>query len=213
MIPLICYLEKIEDPRKARGKRYNLVPILVCCFLATMCGYKNYSGFAEFCKNYKDSLFDILEFKDKKTPCAATFFNVIKSLGIQNVEKIISEWVESLLDDSEAIAIDGKTLRGTKKQGGDYYHLLSAFSTRFGITLYQEPVDVKSNEIPGVIELLKGIAIKGKIFTMDALLTQKNIAKKVVSNEGDYVMIAKDNQAFLRDDMVTDVSASLNNQR
>ena len=112
-----------------------------------------------------------------------------------------------------SVTIDGKTLRGTKKQGGDYYHLLSAFSTRFGITLYQEPVDVKSNEIPGVIELLKGIAIKGKIFTMDALLTQKNIAKKVVSNEGDYVMIAKDNQAFLRDDMVTDVSASLNNQR
>lgn len=201
MIPLISHLEKIKDPRKNRGKRYNLVPILLCCFLATICGYKNYSGYSEFCRNYGESLEDILGFNGKNTPCATTFFNVLKSVGIRAFEKIICEWVESLLSEEEVISIDGKTLIGTKKQGGKYHHLLSAFANRFGITLYQSPVDSKTNEIKGVIELLKGISIKGKIFTMDALLTQKKIAKTIVSGKGDYVMIAKDNQEFLREDI------------
>lgn len=201
MIPLISILENIKDPRKNRGKRYNLVPILLCCFLATICGYKNYSGYSDFCKNYKDSLSDILEFGDKKTPCATTFFNVLKAVGIKNFERVICEWVESLLSDEELISIDGKTLRGTKRQGGKYNHLLSAFSNHFGITLFQTPVDIKTNEIKGVIELLKGLTIEGKIFTMDALLTQKSIAKTIISGKGDYVMIAKDNQEFLCEDI------------
>ncbi|MEK7432432.1 MAG: ISAs1 family transposase [Cyanobacteriota bacterium] len=201
MIPLITYLEKLEDPRKNQGKRYDLIPLLSCCFIATICGYKNYSGFSEFCKNYKEKLLDVLDFRGKNTPCASTFFNVLKRVGIKNFEKVISEWVESFLDKTEVISIDGKTLRGTKKQGGKYNHLLSAFVNRLGITLYQNPVETKTNEITGVIELLKGITIEGKIFTMDALLTQKAIAKKIVSNKGDYIMVAKDNQAFLKEDI------------
>jgi predicted transposase YbfD/YdcC len=201
MIPLISYLEKLKDPRKTQGRRYKLRPILISCFLATICGYKNYSGYAEFCKNYRDSLSEVLGFGNKKTPCSTTFFNVLKAIGIRNFEKIISEWVESLLSESEVISIDGKTLRGTKKQGGKYNHLLSAFVNKLGITLYQSQVDVKTNEIKGVIELLKGIVLEGKIFTMDALLTQKTIAKAITYGKGDYVMIAKDNQEFLREDI------------
>lgn len=201
MIPLISHLEKIKDPRKNRGKRYNLIPILICCFLATVCGYKNYSGYSDFCKNYKDNLSELLCFGNKKTPCPTTFFNVLKAVGIKNFEKIICEWIESLLSEGEVISIDGKTLRGTKKQGGKYSHLLSAFSNKLGITLYQTPVDSKTNEIKGVIDLLKEIVLDGKIFTMDALLTQKPIAKEIISGNGDYVMIAKDNQPFLREDI------------
>ena len=89
---------------------------------------------------------------------------MLKAVGIKNFEKVICEWVESLLSDSEIISIDGKTLRGTKRQGGNYHHLLSAFANRFGITLFQTSVDSKTNEIKGVIELLKGITLEGKIF-------------------------------------------------
>lgn len=200
ILPLIEVLEKIEDPRSNQGKRYKLTSILSVCFMATICGYKHYSGFAEFCKNYKDSLSDILGFENK-TPCEATFFNVLKKVGIKKFEKIICSWVETILSKEEAISIDGKTLRGTKKQGGKYYHLLSAFSARFGITVFQSSVDSKTNEIKGVIELLKGLTIEGKIFTMDALLTQKSVAKTIVSGKGDYVMTAKNNQEFLREDI------------
>ena len=48
---------------------------------------------------------------------------------------------------------------------------------------------------------MKDITIKGKILTMDALLTQKEIAKKIIKEGGYYLMVAKDNQSFLKDDI------------
>lgn len=67
--------------------------------------------------------------------------------------------------------------------------------------MYQSSVNSKTNEIKGVIELLKGISLEGKIFTMDALLTQDKIAKTIVDGRGDYLMIAKDNQLFLKENI------------
>lgn len=200
IIPLSEVLKKIEDKRKKQGKRYELVPILICCFIATICGYKRYTGFSEFCKNYREELSDVINL-EKNLPCSSTFFNIFKKIEVKKVEKVIGKWVESLLEKEEVISIDGKTLRGTKKQGGKYHHLLSAFATKYGITIYQNPVDAKTNEIKGVIELLKEITIEGKIFTMDALLTQKKVAETIVLGNGDYVMVSKDNQEFLKEDI------------
>lgn len=48
---------------------------------------------------------------------------------------------------SEAGAINGKTLRGSRKQVASGAHLLSAVSYRLGLTLAQSGFDDKSNEI------------------------------------------------------------------
>jgi hypothetical protein len=46
---------------------------------------------------------------------------------------------------ADAIAIDGKTLRGSQKQGAPGVHLLSALAHRVGLTLAQQAVDDKTN--------------------------------------------------------------------
>ena len=43
-------------------------------------------------------------------------------------------------------------------------------------------------------DLFADLIIAGRVFTMDALLTQRDIAETIVENQGDYVMIAEDNQ-------------------
>jgi len=117
---------------------------------------------------------------------------------------VLGAWVETVLQELEldtsllAIALDGKTLRGSKKVGAAMAHLLSAVSHGVGLTLYQVGVDRKTNEIPVALELLKGLLIEGRVFTMDALLTQRKIAQTIVDNQGDYFMIAKGNQAHLQ---------------
>lgn len=80
-------------------------------------------------------------------------------------------------------------------------HLLSAVSHGIGLTLYQVGVDSKTNEIPVAQELLKGLLIEGRVFTRDALLTQRQIAQTIVDNKGDYFMLAKGNQANLQQDI------------
>lgn len=56
----------------------------------------------------------------------------------------------------------------------------------------------KTNEIGAVNELLAGLILKGRVITMDALLTQRKLAEAILAQGGHYVMIAKDNQAELR---------------
>ena len=103
----------------------------------------------------------------------------------------------------EAIAIEGKPLRGSQKQGAPGAHLLSALAHRVGLTLAQQAVDDKTNEIPIALDLLRHLVLEGRIVTMDALLTQRQIAQQIVEAGGDYVMVVKENQPQLLDDIET----------
>jgi predicted transposase YbfD/YdcC len=126
------------------------------------------------------------------------------------LEAKLGAWAAGLLreepgieEGEEAIAIDGKTLRGSKKQGAPGAHLLSALAHRVGVTLAPQAVDDKTNEIPVALDLLRQLVLEGRIVTMDALLTQRQIAQQIVAARGDYVMVVKENQPQLLDDIQT----------
>src|SRR5437868_2571378 len=193
----------IPDFRQARGKRYPLPAILALAAAAMLCGYRSYSAIAEWGRNYGQALATALGFNNGKTPCAATLHTVFRHLDKRRFEDHLGRWAEAVLSatetaDLEAEAIDGKSLRGSQKQGAPGAHLLSAVSHRLGLTLGQLPVPEKTNEIGAANELLSGLLLKGRVITMDALLTQRKLAEAILRRGGDYVMIAKDNQPELR---------------
>jgi hypothetical protein len=117
-----------------------------------LCGYKSYSAIADWGRFYGQDLAEALGFKSGKTPCAATFFNVFSRLDKFDVEQKLGLWAKALqsqsspVDECEAIAIDGKSLRGSKKQDAPAAHLLSALGHRLGLTLLQLGVSDKTNE-------------------------------------------------------------------
>jgi DDE family transposase len=131
-LALVDYLAQIKDFRQSSGKRFTLVAILSLAVAAMLCGFKSYSAIAQWGRIYGRLLAEALGFKDGKTPCAATFFNIFSRLDKQDVEEQLGAWAESLQNLSqadeycEAASIDGKTLRGSKKQGAPAAHLLSA---------------------------------------------------------------------------------------
>ncbi len=99
---------------------------------------------------------------------------------------------------ADALAVDGKTLRGSKKQGALGAHVLSVVSHRLGLTLTQQAVEAQTNEIKGIETVLAQIVLEGRVLTMDALLTQRQVAQTIVDQGGDYVMIVKANQPKLK---------------
>jgi predicted transposase YbfD/YdcC len=103
----------------------------------------------------------------------------------------------------EGIAIDGKTLRGSQKQGAPGGYLLSALAHRLGLTLAQQAVADATNEIPVALELLHHVVLEGRVVTVDALLTQRQLAQQLVAVGGDYAMLVKENQPQLREDIET----------
>lgn len=206
--PLLEVLAEIPDVRKARGKRHPLPAILALLCVAALCGYRSYSAAAEWARNYPQELVRALGFTHPKPPCAATLCQVLRQLDREQVEAKLGEWAEGVLavlppepGEEEATALDGKTLRGSRKQGAFDVHLLSALSQRLGLTLGQQAVEAKTNEIPTAVELLRGLVLEGRIFTMDALLTQRSIAQTIVEGGGDYVLVVKENQPQVRADL------------
>lgn len=198
---LINSLKQIPDPRQAQGKRYPLWLILIIAIVAVICGAKSYSEISEWGKNHIKTIKESLEIKIRTVPCASTFYNILATIDVKIFENIIYEYIGEKSDKKDAIAFDGKTMRGTRKKGGEFCHLLSAFSHKLAGTLFQISVESKTNEITAIQEILKKMNLEGKITTMDALLTQTEIAKTIIEQKGDYVMIVKDNHAELKEDI------------
>ena len=75
-----------------------------------------------------------------------------------------------------AIAVDGKTLRGSFDAFADRQaaHMLSALRHADQIVLGPMMVEEKSNEIPAAPELIEALGLKGCVFTLDAAHCQKN---------------------------------------
>ncbi len=212
--PLLEVLAEIPDFRAAQGQRHPLSAILALGCCAALCGYRSYSAMAEWGRNYGGRLVRALGFTRAQTPCAATLHTVFRQLAVTEFEARLGAWAESWLGTEadtegvpdtalEGVAVDGKTLRGSRQQGAAGTHLLSALSHRLGVTLGQQAVDAKTNEIPQAEELLTALVVAGRVFTMDALLTQKDIAQQIVDGGGDYVMIVKGNQPQLQADIAT----------
>jgi predicted transposase YbfD/YdcC len=206
--PLIEVFAAIPDFRKPRGKRHPLAAIfaLACC--ALLCGYRSYSAMAEWGRNYGARLAQALGFTHD-TPCAATLHTIFRHVNRAEFEAHLGAWADSVVGSlpvgpetpEVAMALDGKTLRGSNKQGAPGTHLLSALAHHVGVTLAQHAVDDKTNEITAVEPLLCQLVLEGRIVTMDALLTQRHVAQTIVDKGGDYVMIVKDNQPQLRADI------------
>ena len=137
-------------------------------------------------------------------PSADTFRRVFTSFAPEFLSIYISQWGKSQVGfrSGRQIAIDGKTVRGSydKADGKSAIHMISAWASDYGIVLGQLKTEEKSNEITAVPELLQQIDIDGAIVSADAMSCQKDIAKIIVKNGGDYVLALKGNQASLHEE-------------
>ena len=204
---LLYMLSEFPDFRKPRGKRHPLPAVLGLSIIALMCGYRSYSAIAEYGRTCDRKLLeDSLGFTHPKTPCASTLHHFLKNIDSVALEKVLGEWAKAVLaeipgEDTTAVALDGKTLIGSAKQGATISHLLSAVSHQLGITLAQQPVATKTNEIPVSTQILQAFQVRGKIVTTDALLTQRAFSQNLCQAEADYVMPVKGNQKCLYADI------------
>ena len=206
--PLIEVFAEIPDFRRRQGTRHPLAAIfsLACC--AMLCGYRSYSAIAEWGRKYGTGIAHALGLTHQ-TPCAVTLHTVFRHVERNTLEAPLGAWAEGVVATTPpapsagdaAIALDGKTLRGSRKQGAPGVHLLSALSHHLGLTLAQQAVDDKTNEITQVETVLRQLVLQDRVVTMDALLTQRHVAQTIVDGGGDYVMIVKDNQPQLRADI------------
>lgn len=192
---------QLHDPRMDRKKLYPLVEILFVVLCGSICGAESWRDFVLFGTSKLDFLQHYYAFKNG-IPSKNTFARVFGALDPEAFRLQFVEWVKSLQSLlNEVIAIDGKTLcnsiDGATATSSTAIHMVSAFATEARLVLAQQKVDEKTNEITAIPKLLDLLDLKGHVVTIDAMGTQKAIARQVIDQGGDYVLALKGNQGTL----------------
>jgi predicted transposase YbfD/YdcC len=211
-------LHQLSDARRSQGKRYELALILCLLVLAKLAGETSLSGATEWMRHHAALLAEQFGLRRTSMPCQMTYCNVLARVDGKHLDEILApfcvRWeaaqrcgaAPSRLHtppaqaDHAHLAIDGKPLRATTSQPHPV-HQLSCDEVATGIVFWHCNVQEKENEISALKPLLTPQVIKGRIFTLDAMHTQRALCAQIHRFEGDDLLIAKDKQPTLHEDI------------
>ena len=196
-------LERIEDPRAARGKRHPLAALLGLAVVAMLSGMTGYEAIVQFGKERGWDFLRHLGFTSRRGLCKATYSRVFRRIDIRAFEAAVAAWVGSRIGpgDADHLALDGKALRGSRDAGLPAAHLVAAYAVKDGAVLAQLRVDSKTNEHKAALELLGILPVEGRVITADAMFTHRDVCSEIVEGGGDYLLVVKDNQPNLLADI------------
>ncbi len=209
--PLADVFALIPDPRHARGKRHPLVALLLLACVAMLTGARGPSGIADWAKNYGEPWRARLGLTHRKGPSQSTLQRIFAHIAIETVEAQLARWAQQVIaalpptdpTTLDGVAMDGKALRMSARCGASDPHLLSLYSHRLGLVLAQLAVVDKTNEITASDEILARFLLTGAVLTGDAIFTQTAIAQTLLAQGNDYLLVVKENQPTLHDDLAT----------
>lgn len=190
----------LEDPRVKRQPEHLLLDIVAIAILAVLSGANDMVA-VETYGNAKQAWLETFLALPNGIPSHDTFSRVMGLLNPQQLHECFMSWVNQLSEQLEinVISIDGKTARGSydRESSLKALHTVSAWTSEHHLVLAQCRVESKSNEITAIPELLTLLDINGAIITLDAMGTQRSIAKQIVEQGGDYILALKGNQGTL----------------
>lgn len=199
---IIKLSKQIPDPRVTGRTRHKMEHIIYITIAAVIAGCQTWDHIAEFGETKK--AFFQSRFPDLKSiPSHDTFNRFFSIFDPKGFEEIFRNWVKEVVGDIKGvIAVDGKLMRGSSKCDAEHtlgkedfrMWIVSAWSSENSISLGQEKVGDKTNEITVVPKLLSTIDLKDTIVTIDAMGCQTAITQKIIEGKGDYIIALKENQ-------------------
>lgn len=198
--PLLQALAEIADFRKPRGRRHPLGAVLALGFAAALCGASSLTAISQWGQHHSCELLTKLGLTHFPGPSIATLHRVFSQVDVVALEHALTAWWQAWLPALGPLALDGKTLRGSRTGSQEALQLLAAFATQVRVVLAQRAIN-QQDEIGTAVALLAELDLHGWIVTGDAKLTQQRVVETVVAQGGDYVLTVKDNQPTLRSDI------------
>lgn len=200
----------LEDPRTGGDKKHHFGEVLFMAVTATLCGMNNFAEIEDFCELQIDWFAKWIKIPHG-IPTAQTFANIFALIDPDHFNDCLRAHLGTIsvpLRD-EIIAIDGKSLRGSRTVKQSPVHVVSAWAAKQRLTLCQSHVPKKKNEIWAIERILDLLDLKGSTVTIDAMGTQKKFAEKIIAKGGDYLFALKANQQALHQEAIDHFHLSL----
>lgn len=204
------YLAWVPDPRGRCGRWYSLSSLLAVCAAAVCAGAVTVEAVREWAADAPAEVLAALGVRRhplgrRRSPSRRCLTGVLERIDGDALDRAVCAWLASraandddAADTLRAVAVDGKTLRGSTNAEGKRVHLLSAVDHDQAVTIAQRNVGSKTNETGEFKGLLAWIDLAGAVVTFDALHTVKAQATWLVEQKrAHYVAIVKADQKNL----------------
>ena len=200
----------LKDERQKGKIVYKIWDIVVVVILAVLADCNEWEEIADYARDEKDFLKKFLKLTGG-IPTAKTYERVISLIDSQELNKIFVDFIKDIqfMDDiyfKDILSFDGKVDKGSSRKKGYIVeetkplNVLNVYSDKLQMCIDQEMIEEKTNEITAIPEVIKRLDLTNVICTWDALNTQKDNVKAVISKGGDYCVALKANQGnFYKD--------------
>src|SRR3954453_7646199 len=215
---IVVHFQDLEDPRSTINQRHPLASVVVIALLAVLAGAGGPTAIARWAALKEELLSQVLDLPNG-VPRKDVFRRVLMVLQPAAFQACFANWLRALRAEAVAetgveqpvLAVDGKTARRShdRSKGLGALHSVSVWASEYGLSLGQVACAEKSNEITAIPELLRLVDITGAIITIDAMGTQKAIARQIVEGKADYVLALKGNQGTLHQAVIAYIDEQL----
>ena len=200
----------LKDERQKGKVIYKIWDIVVVVILAVLADCNEWEEIADYARDEKDFLKKFLKLTGG-IPTAKTYERVISLIDSQELNKIFVDFIKDIqfMDDiyfKDILSFDGKVDKGSSRKKGYIVeetkplNVLNVYSDKLQMCIDQEMIEEKTNEITAIPDVIKRLDLTNVICTWDALNTQKDNVKAVISKGGDYCVALKANQGnFYKD--------------
>lgn len=182
-------LQTLPDVRRSQGKVHALDGMLALAVCALLCGCRSLYAISQWGRECALAIRVTLGLRAERGPSVATLHRAFRRLDHAAFERVLGQWFAAQgLPPDEALAIDGKTLRGIHGEEIPGVHLVAAYAPQTCVVLAQaETVGKGGHELAGVqavLAALPGRLLSGRVITRDALLAQRALCRQLVRKGG-----------------------------
>ena len=201
----------LNDKRQKGKVTYKIWDIVVVTILAVLADCNEWEEIADYARDKKEFLKTFLKLTGG-IPVAKIYERVISILDSNELNKIFVEFIKDIqfMEDKyfkDILSFDGKVDKGSARNKGYIaeetkpLNVLNVYSDKLQMCIEQEMIEEKTNEITAIPEVIKRLDLTNVICTWDALNTQKENVKAVISKGGDYCVALKRNQGNFYQDV------------
>jgi predicted transposase YbfD/YdcC len=202
-VGLPAALADVPDPRARRGIRHRLAVVLTAAVCAVVAGYRSYTAIGERVADLPAGTALLLGIDTDRRPSEAMIRRLLQAVDPDLLAAAIGTWLATRIPEPapgtrRAIAVDGKTIRGSRTRHTIARHAPAAADQHTGAVLASTDVDSKTNEITRCTALLDQIHdLDGAVVTADALHCQRDHVTYLAQRGAHWILTAKGNQPRL----------------
>jgi hypothetical protein len=181
-------LGEVQDRRGRKGRQYPLQAVLGIALAAMLAGANDLLAIFRWGRRLTPEALRLFGIESGRAPCHATYHYFFQSLDAGALAQALGRFAAGECKGGH-IAMDGKTLKGSRRLDAKAVHVLSAFATELSAVIGDLTVEPDQNEITAALALLKSLPLDGAVITGDAIFTQREICRLILGRNGHYIFL------------------------